>query len=526
VNEDKGFYKCFGCNEAGDAITFIRSYLNFDYIDAITYICEHHGIELKYDSDGKQAPKPTKDLKALHESVAKYSTELLFSKTGSHALKYLEGRGFDRGIIEQFGLGYLPADVPMNQFLKDFPEGVLTESGIFHKYYSNWQCFFADRILFPIMSSTGQCVGFSGRTMNPEERAKYKNSPETAIFSKRRELYNLHRAREAMKADKSCYIVEGYFDVIRMVSAGYPNTVAIMGTAFTKEQVATLKRYTEEYNLLLDGDEAGQKAMRDSRNVASEAGIYPNIILLPAGEDPDTYIKKNGKEAFDKIIAQKEDLFLYTIRSARERGVDVNRKFHRLDDVKLMIKEIKDPYRKEHYIKETAQIFGVSEDTLWGDLTHKKEEVVKFVSKQNTVTSVCEMDFLSLLLNFSIETVVRLIDDLSPEHFEDENLREIFKKVVELSSESDNISVLVNDPDVGRAATDLLIRECGGEDPYAVAVMNKQRILLNYQKKEMELLALKRVELNTEDEQRRHIVQKMELLKKLKTEGYIDVKKN
>jgi DNA primase len=336
--------------------------------------------------------------------------------------------------------------------------------------------------------------------MNPEEKAKYKNSPETPIFSKRKELYNLHRALESMKDNRSCYIVEGYFDVMRMVVAGYPQAVAIMGTAFTKDQVGQLKRYAEEYNLILDGDEAGQKAMRDSRNVAAECNIYPHVILLPTGSDPDTYIKENGKQAFDGLIAAKEDLFLRTIKVERGKASDANIKFHRLEDVKVMLKQIKNPYRREDYTKKAAEMFGVAMETLFEDIIPRIVAPVKVLGKHGIVEQQCEKDFMSILMALSIESAVRLIDDMNDSHFEDEKIRELFKKVVELYAQSDNISSLINDPDVGATVADLLSRECGGADLYADAVKNKNQILLKSYQRERQALALKLAQTIDHDE--------------------------
>ncbi len=490
VHEDKGFFKCFGCNEAGDGITFIMKHRNLDYVDAVTYLCEHFNIDLKYESDG--APqKPVKDIKALHEMFAERAKAGLFTPEGAQALKYLTGRGFGEDIIKRFDIGWVPPGINAAAFEKSFPKNVLTESGIFFDTKYGMKCHFEARILFPIRSATGACVAFSGRTMDPNEKAKYKNSMETPIFSKRRELYNLHSAKEAMKDDKSCYIVEGYFDVIRMVEAGYPQTVAIMGTAFTREQVAQLKRYAEEYNLVLDGDEAGVKAMRDSRVVALDSNIYPNVIFLPAGDDPDTFLKNNGRDAFDKLLQTRRDLLTYTIETERAKGTDANRRFHRLEGIKRMLELIKDPYRREYYAKETARVFEVSEETLRADvnISRAKTTLAAQVKKARIVDYPVEKNFITYLFQLPEDVLDRTLSDMSPECFEDDICRGIYKKIVELSAQGDNITTLINDEEFGETVANLLIHKQNIPDFYAAVIDCKNTLLNNYRNKERGKLA-------------------------------------
>jgi DNA primase len=513
VHEDKGIFKCFGCNEAGDGITFIMKYLNLDYVDAVSYICENFGIELRYDDSGPV--KPTKDLKDLHEAVLEYASKELFSDTGKRALDYLYGRGFERPLIESFNLGYLSPQVSISRFEKHFSQTVLKESGIFTGSGNDMRCFFADRIIFPIHNRSGSCVGFSGRTMNPEEKAKYKNSPETAIFFKRRELFNLHRAKDAMTASKRCYIAEGYFDVMRMVAAGYTETVAIMGTAFTKEQVTLLKRHCEEYNLILDGDQAGQKAMRDSRAVAIEANIYPNVIFLPEGEDPDTYIKGKGVDAFAKIVDTKEDLLTYTIKLARRDATDDNKRFNRLEQIKSMLQTLRDPYRRDHYAAQAAEIFGVSLDMLSADVnatSRSKKPIVEHVSKKSSTINICEKNLVSCLLQLSEEEIYSIVDGLGPAYFEDKTMQTIFNKIVELSEKNANINVLLNDPELGQITAELIIRDSACEDVYAEAVNNKYQVQLNYYENARRANARQLSQITNEDEKMKLFMEGQKLL--------------
>jgi DNA primase len=483
VREDKGFFNCFGCGEKGDAITFIMKRRTLNYADAVTYICEQYNIELKYDS--KDTPqKPVKDMKALHEMFAERAKISLFKPEGIAALEYLKSRGFEENIIKRFDLGWAPPDISITPFENSFTGAVIAGSGIFSKYR---KCLFANRILFPIHSATGACIGFSGRTMDPAERSKYINSPETSLFSKRHELYNLHNAKEIMKKDKSCFIVEGYFDAIRMVAAGFPQTVAIMGTAFTKEQVAQLKRYSaEEYNLILDGDEAGIKAMMKSRDIAIECDIYPNVIFLPAGEDPDTFLKNNGKEGFDKILETRQDLLIHTIKNERGKGTDNNKRFNRLNDIKSILEKIKNPYRQEYYLKETASLFEVSEQTLSDDVSSGKPKnaVIRYAKKTGNINFMVEKDFITYLFLLPEDMTEHLTADLPQECFDDETFRLIYKKILEFFAQGDNIIELRNDTEVGETIADMLINKKDTPDCYSAAIDCKTKLMINFCDKE------------------------------------------
>ena len=489
VNEDKGFFKCFGCGEAGDGITFIMKYRYLDYYDAVVYICEHFGVEIKYDAEDTPA-KPIKELKELHELFAKRAAACLFSAEGAIALEYLKERGFGEDTIKQFGVGWAPSDISPALFEKSFDRSVLASSGIFFETKFGLKSFFADRILFPIRNAAGSCVGFSGRTINPNESAKYKNSPQTPIFSKREELYNLHNAKEAMKKDSACFIVEGYFDAMRMHAAGYPQTVAIMGTAFTKEQATRLKKYAEEYNLILDGDEAGINAMIKSMDVAIECDIYPNVIFLPAGEDPDTFLKSNGKESFDEFLEERRDLILHVIKEKRGRATDNNKRINRLIETKKILEQIKNPYRREYYLKETAALFGVSEETLNADLNFSKSNsyVIKKAKSFNNVNYPVEKKFISCLFQLPEDMFDEVISDITPDCFEDERFCAIFKKIIELSAQGDSIRQLINDMEVGETVSDLLYNEPSALE-YSVALECKDKLLINRRNKKRSHLA-------------------------------------
>ncbi|GAB7140450.1 hypothetical protein RsTz2092_03990 [Deferribacterales bacterium RsTz2092] len=512
VNPEHHSYKCFGCGEAGSGITFIMKYLNLSFTDAVAYLCEHYGIELLYDERDRPS-RPVQDIKTLHSAVLDYSVKQLFGERGKFALDYIYERGFDKSTIDKFLLGFIPPNVDMTPFKNNFSEEVLRESGIFIKGANGWYCHFAGRILFPIHSATGACIAFSGRSMNPNDKAKYKNSPETPIFSKRRELFNLHNAKDVMKKSERCFIVEGYFDAIRMVSAGYGETVAIMGTAFTAQQVVQLKRYVQEYNIILDGDEAGQKAMRDSLKVALETDIYPNVIFLPEGDDPDTFIKNNGRTQFDSLIAEKQDLLSYTIRCEYSLATDDNKRFNRLERIKEAVSAVRNPYRRERYIDETSQVFNVSKALFSEDISPVRQKL-RTAGQHNALRQLAEEQYLASVLRLMDEQLYTVLDGVSEAYFDDERLRNIFKKVLDLYQQDDNISGIVGDSVFGDDVASLLAYELPAS-PHECAERGKNNLQLKYYEK-LRLADIKAIAVaQSEDEKNRLSSEAQELLKKV-----------
>jgi DNA primase len=451
VDEREGLFYCFGCHEGGNGITFIQKCNGYDFTEAVIYLCEQFGIEIKYDGRF-EGHNPS--LKELHRDTADYCAGMLYSKEGKDALGYLHKRGFTDAIIKQFKLGYMPKFPEIEPFEKKYGQKLLEQSKI---------SMFRERLMFPIHSFTGACVALSGRILDSDAvKGKYINSPETPIFKKGNMLYNFYNAMPAIKKSKACYLVEGYFDAIRMVSAGFENTVAVMGTAVTKDQLSQLVKHgVEEYNLLLDGDSAGMKAMQKSYSAALMADIYPNIILLPQNEDPDSFIAKNGAKAL--INLGKKDLIEYMIRWEFDSAEDENAKFYRLDDVNKILGQIKNPYRLEHYIKLTSDIFGASVSTLTAGVGAALPKTEEFDGKKSGIKNPTEQRFLSLLLQLPEESADKITQEVPVRYFEDKTAARLYTKILEHLGDDNLFTRLLEgeDKDLAEAAMFLLM---GNED--------------------------------------------------------------
>jgi DNA primase len=475
VNEQKGIFYCFGCHIGGDGIKFIQEYKGYDFSEAVVFLCERFGIEAKYENAAQRHSDISSALKGIYKDVEEYCAESLYSKEGALALAYLEKRGFAGEIISRFKLGYMPKFPEITRFKDKYRDDVLYASGIFSKGTGS---MFRERLIIPIRSANGACIALSGRALVSVEKGKYINSPETPIFIKHKTLYNLDKAMSHIQKSKSCWLVEGYFDAIRMAAAGIENTVAIMGTAISKENIAQISRHVEEYNLLLDGDRAGINAMEKSYAGALKADIYPNIVLLPEGEDPDSFIAKNGADALKDL--EKKDLIEYMIRRKFDGAADANTKFYRLDDVRKMLEQIIDPYRREYYINLTSKIFEVNIRTLTADIGTEVPKIKEHKSKKSAVKNITERRFLSLLLELPEESADKIIQEITPEYLEDETARKLYKKIIELAGEDDVIARLGADTDVGEAAALLILEEKRSSDIFAEIYDCKNRIILTH----------------------------------------------
>lgn len=241
VVPDKGFFKCFGCGVAGDSITFIMKNQGFSYYDAVIYLAEKFGIEVEYDGSTNSAS--SKDIIQLHNEIQILARKQFYTNIGKEAKDYFQSRSFPEDIAETFGIGFLSGNTDFSSIYKSFDSRVIYGSGFFResKYQKPYPIFF-NRLMFPIRSVTGSISAFAGRSLDGS-MPKYLNSAESTVFHKGTTLFNIDKAKDSMIRNKQAIIVEGYFDVMRLYSYGFTNSVAPMGTALTPEQIGLIKRY-------------------------------------------------------------------------------------------------------------------------------------------------------------------------------------------------------------------------------------------------------------------------------------------
>ncbi|HTF43752.1 MAG TPA: CHC2 zinc finger domain-containing protein, partial [Terriglobales bacterium] len=353
VHATRQFFHCFGCGVSGDVFAFVQKIENITFPEAVRAVAQKLGIALpkaSYSSpvEAKEARLRTALLE-VHERACAFFQDCLRRPEGAHAREYLTGRGLDEEIIKAFRIGYAPdSGFLLRDRLKgEFPEEVLRESGLFSWKESSppsasggpggegreqggnspnpapvaMYAKFRNRVLFPIANEPGRVIAFTGRTLATDEKAgpKYLNSPETAIYSKSRVLFNLDRAKEAIRKLDYAILVEGQMDCIAVFAAGFRNVIASSGTAFTELQAKLLGRFSKNVVVNFDPDTAGAKATERTLGLLVEEEFQIQVLSLEAGFDPDLFIRRKGKDAYAAELKKSQKYFDYLIESARAR---------------------------------------------------------------------------------------------------------------------------------------------------------------------------------------------------------------
>lgn len=372
VSPSKGIYKCFGCGEGGDALKFVMEHEQLTYPEALRYLAKKYGIEVEETevSDEARAERQHQESLFLINDFAKayYQKQLFETDRGkSVGLSYFRQRGFREETIRYFGLGYAPAGkdtFTLTAVQKGYNADLLKQLGLTSKYGRD---FFRDRVMFPIHNLSGKVIGFGGRILAKDVKApKYVNTPETQIYNKSKVLYGAYFAKKAIRQADECILVEGYTDVIALHQAKVENVVASSGTSLTIGQIGLIKRYTENIKILYDGDKAGVKAALRGLGLVLEQGLNVKIVLLPEGEDPDSYVQKVGTEAFQTFITQQaQDFIMFQAGLLKEEAAgDPVKQTKLIQEIVDSISKIPDPIKRSLYVRECATLMGVQEELL------------------------------------------------------------------------------------------------------------------------------------------------------------------
>lgn len=381
VNPNKNIFKCFGCGKGGDSVSFIMEHEKFNFPEALRYLANKYHIEIEetqVSTEDKQVQDEKESLLiALNYAAKYYQTQLLETEEGiAIGLSYFKERGFTTDTINTFQLGYSQDsfDAFYNQAAKDgYNPDILLKAGLIKEKNDKYYDFFRDRVMFPIFNVSGKVVAFGGRMLksaksdNPSVyNPKYINTAETDVYHKSQVLYGISHAKADIRKQDVCYLVEGYTDVISLYQAGIKNVVASSGTALTKEQVQLVKRFTQNMVILYDGDAAGIKAALRGLDIVLEQGLNVKLVLLPDGEDPDSFVKKNGTDAtLDFIEKRQQDFILFKAsQGIEEVKNDPVKKSAMIKDIVESIAKIDDNIKRQLYIKQCADIVEVPENIL------------------------------------------------------------------------------------------------------------------------------------------------------------------
>ncbi len=392
VSPTKGIFKCFGCGKAGNSVGFIMEHEQLSYPEALRFLANKYNIEIPEfnDDSAKKAKQLNDSLYLLNEfAQAEYIKNMLETDEGkSVGLGYFKERGFIDKTIEKFKLGYAinQSQALLNRIKEaGYNLDYALKLGLIGQKDNRQYDFLRGRVIFPIHSLSGKVIAFAGRILtNDKKQPKYINSPETPIYIKNKILYGIFQAKKSIRQLDNCYLVEGYTDVISMHQAGIENVVASSGTSLTEGQIQLIKRFTQNITVLYDGDAAGIKAALRGTDMLLSADMNLKVAVLPEGEDPDSFVTKNGKNHFDSFIKENaNDFILFKIKILLEEVAnDPIKKTKAIRSIVESLANIPDPIKRSLYIKQSSQLLDVEEHIIISEVNKQQQLRIKNYQKQ------------------------------------------------------------------------------------------------------------------------------------------------
>jgi DNA primase len=386
VSPAKGIFKCFGCGKGGNSVNFIMEHENLTYPEALKWLAKKYHIEVvehEESEEQKQLNDERESLMIVSGYAQRYFTKFLWEENEGRTigLGYFRERGFRDDILKKFEVGYAPdGKTPFTDAAQKegYKIEFLEKTGLTIKRDDWVRDRFAGRVMFPIHNLAGRVTAFGGRILKDDKKiAKYLNSPESEIYHKSKVVYGIFQAKREMSKSDKCYLVEGYTDVISMHQAGIENVVASSGTALTADQIRLVKRFTSNITIIYDGDEAGIKASLRGIDLILEEGMNVKVLLLPTGEDPDSFAKKMGASGYLNYVLENETDFIQfkTRLLLKSTQNDPVAKARLITEVIRSVAVIPDTITRSVYIKECSKLLDVNEGVLYDEVQKQKRKV-------------------------------------------------------------------------------------------------------------------------------------------------------
>ena len=374
VSRSKGICKCFSCGKGGSAVNFIMEHEQMSYYEALKYLAKKYHIEVKereLTDKEKQEQSERENMLVVNEFAMKQFEDNMYSTDEGRniGLGYFYERGFNDNIIKKFHLGYsMDNSTALYDAIKKhgFNPKYAVETGLCMHNERGYYDRFKGRVMFPVLNIAGKVIAFGGRTLKKDDRAKYVNSPESIIYKKSNELYGLFQAKRGIVNKDKCFLVEGYTDVLSMHQAGIENVVASSGTSLTEGQIRMIHRFTDNITVLYDGDAAGIKASLRGIDMLLAEGLNVKVLLLPDGDDPDSFAKKHSATEFQDYIAAHETDFIRFKTTILLEGLedDPIKRAAAISDIVKSISVIPSNITRAVYTKECSDKFGIEEKVL------------------------------------------------------------------------------------------------------------------------------------------------------------------
>lgn len=462
ISPDKGIFYCFGCHAGGDLVGFIAQKEQLSQTEAAQYLIEHYSLAVPTELTSKlNASEERSSLMRVNSFFAEWTHEQL--QKHQHALDYLASRQLSEEISKTFGIGYMPGGrMPLNQLIKAAQaRGLLIKdfilAGIIVEHKGGLNSPFEERILFPIQDTTGRVCGFGGRIFRTgDERPKYYNSKESDLFSKGKQLFGINHAKKAMQEKRIAFLVEGYIDCLAMVSHGYANTVATLGTACTQEHLKILSRYASAVYVIYDGDQAGRNAMMRLTQLCWEVNLEPYVVTLPPREDPASYLAHHPN--LEALLEKTQSIFSFFIETQGSQFANksLSEKLAVAEKIIELLAKVNDDLKQSILIQEASRVLGIPFQALKEKLSSHKtftrsnksatissdtsavstqlvEKPEKTGNKQQEITAV-EEHVLALVLN-SLGKEQQLTVEPQLVRYFSPRVKNILQQVTNLSAE-------------------------------------------------------------------------------------------
>lgn len=396
VSPAKGIYKCFGCGKSGTAVGFVMEHENMTYVEALKYLARKYGIEVKEKEETPEeiaARQRSESLLLVLDYTEQFFQKSLDTPEGkSIGYAYFRSRGLEDSTIRKYGLGWAPKSgnaLATEALSKGYKEEFLTTTGVCIKRHDGSLCDkFYDRVIFPIHSVSGRVIGFGGRTLRSDYKTanigKYVNSPQSEVYDKSSTLYGIYFAKSEIVRQNKCYLVEGYLDVLSMHQLGITNVVASSGTSLTIPQIRLIKKFTDNVTVMYDGDSAGIHAALRGIDLILKEGLNVRVVLIPDGDDPDSYSRKHSLEEVQSFLksAEKDFIVFKTDLLLGQAGDDPLNKAGLINDITDTLALVPDQIKRAVYVQMTSQKFGISEDAIFSRITDTRQKMLENERKE------------------------------------------------------------------------------------------------------------------------------------------------
>ncbi|MBS3741787.1 MAG: DNA primase [Candidatus Cloacimonetes bacterium] len=519
VSPSKQIYKCFGCGKGGNVFTFLMEYEKITFPEAVQKLAQRAHIKLPEKEGSSQKQSLYNEMYKIYELAHKYYSKNL-QKKGKEAKNFLKNRGVESDTIKKFQLGLAPDKWDgLVSFLKGkgLSKKAVMKSGLFSQKNQRIYDKFRKRIIFPIFSTDGKILAFGGRIYKEDDDSsvKYLNSPEQIIYQKRYQLYGLNVTKRKIIDAKKALVVEGYMDLCKLYQFGFSNIVASLGTALTTQQIKLLARYTKNIIILYDGDEAGYAATARAIKTCLQNDIFPSVVMMPRGYDPDSYLDEFGKDDLAQLIDNPLSFYQF-LGKYLQADLDLEHKRKALDAIIDDLGLISDPTQKELFVNKVAEEFKIDNVNIIKSLNQRKKKKWKKYSesKIDRKQYIEEREFIGMILN-KPELVEPHLESIDDSFFTHPFYRKFFNMIKLQKTPADflaNKASLLDklEPEERDMISDIIFSQSDASEKK----LNKLLAALRIRRLENELLKInKKIQNNPDDY--KNIKRKRDVLKKL-----------